>query len=127
MPRSSGVDRRRDDEGSDPTRHNPGRGMMLLMPSTAQAALRLTTDDADRLVGPQLVDEPAPRLRLLGEPVRPYSRQVHRRLLGAAGDFGAGSLVVGVYVSKKSFSSRCLTSRCAPVTSRSFAIVISVR
>jgi hypothetical protein len=28
------------------------------------------TDDADRLVGPQRVDEPAPRLRLLGETVR---------------------------------------------------------
>ena len=92
------------------------------------ADLGFSADDADGLVAPQLVDEPLAFLRALGKPMRRQGRQGHRRLPWfAVVGFIGGSTVVGVYVSKKSFSSSCLTSRCAPVTSRSFAIVMSVR
>ena len=60
------------------------------------AGIALAADDADRLVAPQLVDQPPALLRALGEAMRRQRWEIHLRLPCAVVAFFAGSAVAGV-------------------------------
>lgn len=77
VPRRSGRDRHREVEGQE-----------------RLAALRLTADDADRLVAPQLVDEPSPLGRHVREIGGAHDRQDRRCRHRRAG-FTRGGVALG--------------------------------
>ena len=91
----------------------------------ALAALGLATNDADRFIGPEVLDEPAVLRRTERQIARAGDGQGrHRDRPARARGRSAG---VWVKSSKKSFSSSWATSRSMPARSNSCAWAISVR
>src|SRR4051794_14659275 len=89
------------------------------------AALWFAADDADGLLRPESVDEPAPLLGRIGETPGRLDRKLghRRRRMAALAWLTSGA----AQVSKNSASSICRASRWAAASSRSAAMIIRAR